>query len=255
MNTLKIMKELLEQSPLTIQEMSELLGVSRNNFYLWKSGKSIPKKATVLKLSNILNIPVNNEMKASNSESINSPISSAKTIQLLYDHVVLQNEKITQLKKELQARKKNISHLNDSIVSNNIASCSINFSYEIDYEKCFAYICYRDVSGKKEFAEALGYMENEIDLKFAIGEKYKYSEHPINTISPDDENKQMLNKINGLIKNIQLAKNQIDEWKVSTPTKYLNKSKRPILAMNVYTINFINGEGNCKIHFMDDNIQ
>ena len=255
MNTLKIMKELLEQSPLTIQEMSELLGVSRNNFYLWKSGKSIPKNATVLKLSNILNIPVNNEMKASNSESINSPISSAKTIQLLYDHVVLQNEKITQLKKELQARKKNISHLNDSIVSNNIASCSINFSYEIDYEKCFAYICYRDVSGKKEFAEALGYMENEIDLKFAIGEKYKYSEHPINTISPDDENKQMLNKINGLIKNIQLAKNQIDEWKVSTPTKYLKKSKKPILAINVYTINFINGEGNCKIHFMDDNIQ
>tara|TARA_B100000003_G_scaffold120759_1_gene108165 strand:- start:462 stop:1229 length:768 start_codon:yes stop_codon:yes gene_type:complete len=255
MNTAKIMKELLEQSSLTIQEMSELLGVSRNNFYLWKSGKSIPKKATVLKLSNILNIPVNNEMKASNSESINSPISSAKTIQLLYDHVVLQNEKITQLKKELQARKKNISHLNDSIVSNNIASCSINFSYEIDYEKCFAYICYRDVSGKKEFAEALGYMENEIDLKFAIGEKYKYSEHPINTISPDDENKQMLNKINGLIKNIQLAKNQIDEWKVSTPTKYLNKSKKPILAMNVYTINFINGDGNCKIHFMGDNIQ
>ena len=255
MNTLKIMKELLEQSPLTIQEMSELLGVSRNNFYLWKSGKSIPKKATVLKLSNILNIPVNNEMKASNSESINSPISSAKTIQLLYDHVVLQNEKITQLKKELQARKKNISHLNDSIVSNNIASCSINFSYEIDYEKCFAYICYRDVSGKKEFAEALGYMENEIDLKFAIGEKYKYSEHPINTISPDDENKQMLNKINGLIKNIQLMKEQVDEWKVSTPTKYLHKSKKPILAMNVYTINFINGDGNCKIHFMGDNIQ
>ena len=255
MNTLKIMKELLEQSPLTIQEMSELLGVSRNNFYLWKSGKSIPKKATVLKLSNILNIPVNNEMKASNSESINSPISSEKTIQLLYDHIVLQNEKITQLKKELQARKKNISHLNDSIVSNNIASCSINFSYEIDYEKCFAYICYRDISGKKEFAEALGYMENEIDLKFAIGEKYKYSEHPINTISPDDENKQMLNKINGLIKNIQLAKNQIDEWKVSTPTKYLNKSKKPILAMNVYTINFINGDGNCKIHFMGDTIQ
>ena len=255
MNTSKIMKELLEQSPLTIQEMSELLGVSRNNFYLWKSGKSVPKKATVLKLSNILNIPVNNEMKASYSESINSPISSAKTIQLLYDHVVLQNEKITQLKKELQARKKNISHSNDSIVPNNIASCSINFSYEIDYEKCFAYICYRDVSGKKEFAEALGYMENEIDLKFAIGEKYKYSEHPINTISPDDENKQMLNKINGLIKNIQLAKNQIDEWKVSTPIKYLHKSKKPILAMNVYTINFINGDGNCKIHFMGDNIQ
>ena len=82
MNTLKIMKELLEQSSLTIQEMSELLGVSRNNFYLWKSGKSVPKKATVLKLSNILNIPVNNEMKASNSEYINSPISYKSEEQL-----------------------------------------------------------------------------------------------------------------------------------------------------------------------------
>ena len=259
MNTLKIMRELLEQSPLTIQEMSELLGVSRNNFYLWKSGKSIPKKATVLKLSNILNIPIINKdstlLKTPDTELINLPTSSEKTIQLLYDHIVLQNEKINQLKKEFEAEKKNKSHLNDSIVSNILPICSINFSYEIDYEKCFAYICYNDISGKKEFAEALGYMENEIDLKFAIGEKYKYSEHPINTISPDDENKQMLNKINGLIKNIQLAKNQIDEWKVSTPTKYLNKSKKPILAMNVYTINFINGEGNCKIHFMDDNIQ
>tara|TARA_X000001036_G_scaffold437345_1_gene482469 strand:+ start:1079 stop:1846 length:768 start_codon:yes stop_codon:yes gene_type:complete len=255
MNTVKIMKELLEQSPLTVQEMADLLGVSRNNFYLWKSGKSTPKKATVLKLSNILNIPLNNKMKASDSESINSPISSEKTIQLLYDHIVLQNEKITQLKKELQVRKKNTFHSDDSIVSNIPPSCSINFSYEIDYEKCFAYICYRDVSGKKKFAETLGYIESEIDQIFVIGEKYKYSEHPINTISPDDENKQMLNKINGLIKNIQLAKKQIDEWKVSTPTKYLNKSKKPILAMNIYTINFINGEGNCKIHFMDDSIQ
>ena len=83
---------------------------------------------------------------------------------------------VTQLKKELRVRRKNIFHSDDSIVSNIIPSCSINFSYEIDYEKCFAYICYRDISGKKEFAEALGYMENEIDLKFAIGEKYKYSE-------------------------------------------------------------------------------
>ena len=259
MNTLKIMKELLEQSPLTIQEMSKLLGVSRNNFYLWKSGKSIPKKATVLKLSNILNIPIINKdstlLKTPDTELINLPASSEKTIQLLYDHIVLQNEKINQLKKELEAEKKNTSHSNDSIVSNILPTCSINFSYEIDYEKCFAYICYNDISGKEKFAKALGYMESEINLKFAISKKYKYSEHPINTISPDDENKEMLIKINGLIKNIQLMKEQVDEWKVSTPTKYLNKSKKPILAMNVYTINFINGEGNCKIHFMDDNIQ
>ncbi len=259
MNTLKIMKELLEQSPLTIQEMSELLGVSRNNFYLWKSGKSIPKKATVLKLSNILNIPISNKdntlLKTPNKELINFPLSSKKTIQLLYDHIVLQNEKINQLKMELKAEKKNTSHPNDSIVSNILPICSINFSFEIDYEKCFAYICYNDVSGKEKFAETLGYMESEINLKFAFSKKYKYSEHPINTISPDDENKEMLMKINGLIKNIQLMKEQVDEWKVSTPTKYLNKSKKPILAMNVYTINFIKRVGNCKIHFMDDNIQ
>ena len=140
MNTVKIMKELLDKSTLTIQEMSELLGVSRNNFYLWKSGKSTPKKATVLKLSNILNIPIsdknstNLETRDTDTEIINFPINSEKTIQLLYDHIVLQNEKINQLKKELKVGKKNTPHSNDSIVSNILPSCSINFSYEIDYE-------------------------------------------------------------------------------------------------------------------------
>ena len=53
MDTSKTMQQLLEQSHLTIQEMSDLLGVARNNFYLWKKGKSVPKRATVIKLSNI----------------------------------------------------------------------------------------------------------------------------------------------------------------------------------------------------------
>ena len=103
------MQYLLDQSHLTIQEMSELLGVARNNFYLWKSGKSVPKQATVIKLSNILDIPLydvdNDDSSNKNNytkKSIGSfPISPEKTIDLLYKHIVLQNEKINQLKKRL----------------------------------------------------------------------------------------------------------------------------------------------------------
>ena len=102
------MQYLLDQSHLTIQELSELLGVARNNFYLWKSGKSVPKQATVIKLSNILDIPLYDDNEDSSDKnnytkkSIGSfPISSEKTIDLLYKHIVLQNEKINQLKKRL----------------------------------------------------------------------------------------------------------------------------------------------------------
>ena len=106
MDTSKTMQQLLEQSHLTIQEMSNLLGVARNNFYLWKKGKSIPKRATVIKLSNILDIPLYDDSEYDSSDknftkkSIgNMPISPEKTINLLYDHIVLQNEKIDRLKK------------------------------------------------------------------------------------------------------------------------------------------------------------
>ena len=100
MDTSKTMQQLLEQSHLTIQEMSDLLGVARNNFYLWKKGKSIPKRATVIKLSNILDIPLYDDSEYDSSDKNftkksmgNMPISPEKTIDLLYDHIVLQNEK------------------------------------------------------------------------------------------------------------------------------------------------------------------
>ncbi len=63
------MQYLLDQSHLTIQEMSELLGVARNNFYLWKSGKSVPKQATVIKLSNILDIPLYDDNENSSDKN------------------------------------------------------------------------------------------------------------------------------------------------------------------------------------------
>ena len=87
MDTSKTMQQLLEQSHLTIQEMSDLLGVARNNFYLWKKGKSVPKRATVIKLSNILDIPLYDDSEYDSSDKNftkksmgNIPISTEKTI-------------------------------------------------------------------------------------------------------------------------------------------------------------------------------
>ena len=251
------MQLLLDQSHLTIQEMSELLGVARNNFYLWKSGKSIPKQATVIKLSNILDIPLydDNEdysnKKNYTKKSMDSlPISPEKTIDLLYNHIILQNEKIDQLKKKLKQPQNKI-HQNDKSIEGNINyNYSVNFSYSIDFDSLSAIVSYDKIDNYKMINENLGYSKSEINQMFAIGERYEYQNHPIHKMSPAHERKSMFNRMTDMINNIKTTMGQIDEWKISLPTIYLNKSGEELPAMNVYIIDFINNTGVCKIHFM-----
>jgi len=261
MDTSKIMKQLLEQSHLTIQEMSDLLGVARNNFYLWKKGKSIPKRATVIKLSNILDIPLYDDSEYDSSDKNytkksmgNMPISPEKTIDLLYDHIVLQNEKIEHLKKKLRQAKNNIPHYDNSIETNISYNCSVEFSYNIDYSKLSAAVSYDKIDNYKVVNEFLGYSEPELNQMFAIGEMYEYQNHPIHKMSPEKEKQSMFDHMTDMIKNIKTTLNQIDEWKISLPTIYLSKSGEEIPAMNVYVIDFINNTGVCKIHFMNKEI-
>ena len=257
MNTSKSMQYLLDQSHLTIQEMSELLGVARNNFYLWKSGKSVPKQATVIKLSNILDIPLYDDNENSSDKnnytkkSIGSfPISPEKTIDLLYKHIVLQNEKINQLKKKLNQTQNKIPQNDKSIDGNINYNYSVNFSYSIDFNALSAIVTYNKIDNYKMINEYLGYSESEINQMFAFGLGYEYQNHPIHKMTPMHEKKSMFNRMTDMINNIKTSMGQIDEWKISLPAIYLNRSGEELPAMNVYIIDFINNTGVCKIHFM-----
>ena len=257
MNTSKNMQYLLDQSHLTIQEMSELLGVARNNFYLWKSGKSVPKQATVIKLSNILDIPLyddNENFSDKNNytkKSIGSfPISPEKTIDLLYKHIVLQNEKISQLIIKLNQTQNKIPQNDKSFDRNINFNYSVNFSFNIDFNALSAIVTYNKIDNYKMINEYLGYSESETNQMVAFGEGYEYQNHPIHKMTPIDEKKSMFNRMTDMINNIKTSMGQIDEWKISLPAIYLNKSGEELPAMNVYIIDFINNTGVCKIHFM-----
>ena len=193
------MQYLLDQSHLTIQEMSELLGVARNNFYLWKSGKSVPKQATVIKLSNILDIPLYDDNENSSDKnnytkkSIGSfPISPEKTIDLLYKHIVLQNEKINQLKKRLNQTQNKIPQSDKSIDGNINYNYSVNFSYSIDFNALSAIVTYNKIDNYKMINKYLGYSESEINQMFAFGMGYEYQNHPIHKMTPMHEKNQCL---------------------------------------------------------------
>ena len=56
MNRLEIINELINRSNLTITEMADEMGITINNFYLWKKGKNKPKSSTVNKLSEVLGL-------------------------------------------------------------------------------------------------------------------------------------------------------------------------------------------------------
>ena len=108
------------------------------------------------------------------------------------------------------------------------------------------------IDNYKMINENLGYSKSEINQMFAIGERYEYQDHPIHKMSPVHEKQSMFNRMTDMINNIKTTMGQIDEWKISLPTIYLNKSGEEIPAMNVYIIDFINNKGVCKIHFMNN---
>jgi len=73
MNRAEIIKFLLDKSNINISELTRKMGVHRTNVYHWRDGITAPKKSTINKLSEILNIPIKWEGKDQVS-IINAPI-------------------------------------------------------------------------------------------------------------------------------------------------------------------------------------
>jgi len=56
MNKSSVIKALLDRSTINVKDLMKKLEVTRSNYYLWQSGKSIPRIDTINKLAEILNI-------------------------------------------------------------------------------------------------------------------------------------------------------------------------------------------------------
>ena len=108
------MQTLLNMSTMTIQEMTDRMGISRSNFYFWRDGKTIPKKSSINKLADILKINLSwvdkNSVNIIESdiqimeENLNMNMDASYIIKL-------QKEKIKQLEKKVKSMKKKLKNI------------------------------------------------------------------------------------------------------------------------------------------------
>jgi transcriptional regulator with XRE-family HTH domain len=99
---------------MTIQEMTDRMGISRSNFYFWRDGKTIPKKSSINKLADILKINLSwvdkNSVNIIESdiqimeENLNMNMDASYIIKL-------QKEKIEQLEKKVKSMKKKLKNI------------------------------------------------------------------------------------------------------------------------------------------------
>ncbi len=113
MNKVSMMQTLLNMSTMTIQEMTDKMGISRSNFYFWRDGTVVPKKSSINKLADILNI--NLLWVGKNTVQItekNIHISEESDMNMDASYIIkLQKEKIKQLEKKVKLMKKKLKNI------------------------------------------------------------------------------------------------------------------------------------------------
>ena len=101
MTKIEFIKYILERGERSIQELADLSGVSRNNFYHWIGNKSIPRHATINKLANSIGLNImwiDTATLQIISDAIQAPDKINKDI-VNIEKVILSQKKIKRLQK------------------------------------------------------------------------------------------------------------------------------------------------------------
>ena len=104
MTKIEFIKYILEHGEKSIQELADLSGVSRNNFYHWIGNKSIPRHATINKLANSIGLNIvwiNDETLQITSDAIQKTDNKENEIVDLQNIIQLQKKTIELLQKKL----------------------------------------------------------------------------------------------------------------------------------------------------------
>ena len=114
MRKLQIIRTLLDKSTYKKGELSEHLGVARNNFYLWRDGKTIPKQSTINKLAKLMGYQIiwRNEKNGTLKKILSENRSARKQNTIDLNYVVeLQKQVIENLQDEVSNLKDEIRDL------------------------------------------------------------------------------------------------------------------------------------------------
>ena len=207
MNKSELIQSLLNKSTYSIQEMADHIGVTRNNFYFYKSGRSIPRKSTLNKLAELLEVRLvwdgSDSVEIADGLELETPKIELKETDMELEAVKLKaKEEFEHKNRLIYYQEKEIEHLRKKLqqvesennlikLDNAYEDCTPHFQTEVHMRNVFSLKSIErninSIDNIEPLAKALNIDKKELYNKyFCFGKWFKNDEHPVDTII--DEN-------------------------------------------------------------------
>ena len=270
MERLQLMNVLLDKSTMTIQEMTDKIGVNRSNYYLWRDGKTVPKKATINKLAELLEVRLvwdgsnsveiadnegvqveDNQITIEGDKKVNSTANKISTNDLLTD---LEEKRgyIGYLKNEIAQLK---SALNRKAVENasfDSQPYDCLFDVSIGFGLRGITRTVNSITNSEMFPKMLGYTKQEMEDYWDIGVKHRFSKHPIDKIIDKDSREKFKKQSEDLPSKMKDEESIIGDHFYQMTYYYIHKEGHKVPVNVTAKILWWEKKIVCKLNFMND---
>lgn len=244
---------------MNISELTKEMGVHRTNVYHWRDGITTPKKSTINKLSEILNISIKWEGK-DQVDIVDTPIQlkeekidmNMNSIEILE----LQKYKITSLEKENQKLKDKVKQHKSTPIQESVWS-NLDFDFE-----CKVMLTFNNfkmgrnilsITNKAAQSKVLGYSISELENLWNIGTHYETSsQHPIDKILHKNTIKNIAQQIKSLPTMFESLKNMMGNHYIPQTITYICKDKSLVNAIAYNKVNWKDKTVYSKISFLKE---
>ena len=221
----EITKILLDKSSMGVSELTNKLGVHRTSYYHWKDGYSTPRKSTLNKLAEILEVELVwdglDSVEIANELELETPKMELKETDMELEAVKLKakeefehkNKLIYYQEKEIEDLRKKLKQIeseNNLIkLDNAYEDCTPHFQTEVHMRNVFSLKSIerniKSIDNIKPLAKALNIDSKELYHKyFCFGKWFKNDKHPVDTIIDENSLAVLKSATSGIPKQAKL---------------------------------------------------
>ena len=212
MDKLTLMNKLLDKSTMSIQEMVDKMGVNRSNYYLWRDKKTVPKKSTINKLAELLEVSldwegsneveiVDNSLKIADKKNIELTAIDTKeeSVAIEMERIKLNAKKEFELKdklinyqeQEIETLKKKLANVKaeNKIIKleNTYEDCTPDFTTKVQMRNIFNLKSIErniiSIDDLEPIVKSLNISSKKLHNEyFAFGKWFKNNDHPIDKL-------------------------------------------------------------------------
>ena len=177
--------------------MADHIGVTRNNFYFYKSGRSVPRKSTLNKLAELLEVRLvwdgSDSVEIADKIELDTPNIELKESVMELEAVKLRakeefehkNKLISYQEQEIKELREENKFLKDNpIPKEHFDKLTFDWKTTVDIKYGFTKVTRRiyDLTNIENFANALETDKQTIEKYFDSKKTYEMNEHPVNKI-------------------------------------------------------------------------